>query len=94
MRRSSGGGGVIKAGDQLEASLIESSPSPPRGRKGVTEDNDDTESIVFMEHGRQVYDSSRARGKAAAATDVAGATKARPTTAKSALSGTVRPSSA
>ena len=91
LRRSSGGGGVIKAGAELESSLAESSPSPTRGQRG---DNDDAESIMFMEQGRQVYDASHARSQAAAATLVAGAAKSRPTTAKSGPSGNARPSSA
>jgi hypothetical protein len=50
------------------------------------DDRTDAESIMFMEQGRQLYDTSRARDKAAA--------KPRPTTAKSGVSGNVRPSSA
>jgi hypothetical protein len=66
-------------------SMGQSSPSPPRG-KLEADDRTDAESIMFMEQGRQLYDTSRARDKAAA--------KPRPTTAKSGVSGNVRPSSA
>ncbi len=60
LRRSSGGGGVIKSGFEL----LDSSPSPPRGR---VDDGDDAESVLFMEQGRQVYGASRARSSVTAA---------------------------
>lgn len=89
LRRSSGGGGVIKAGQELDMDANQSSISPTRGQ-GDADDKTDAESIVFMEQGRQLYDTSRARGRAAADSQ----TKVRPTTAKSGVSGSVRPSSA
>lgn len=91
LRRSSGGGGVVKAGEELDMSLNE--PSPPLARgKADTDDKTDAESIVFMEQGRQLYDTSRARENGAAAS--AAQSKVRPTTAKSGVSGNIRPSSA
>ncbi len=91
LRRSSGGGGVVKVGEELDMSLNE--PSPPLARgKADTDDKTDAESIVFMEQGRQLYDTSRARENGAAAS--AAQSKVRPTTAKSGVSGNIRPSSA
>ncbi len=77
---------MIRTGFELE-----SSPSPPRGRAG---DAEDAESVVFMEEGRQVYDASRARSKAAAASEGGKDVVLRPTTAKSGVSGNTRPKSA
>ena len=87
LRRSSGGGGVLKAAAEDEMSSPDASPT--RVQRG---DGDDADSIVFMEQGRQVYDSSRARVKVAAAKSEEGdGSKARPSTGKS---GSVRPRSA
>ncbi len=86
LRRSSGGGGIIKTGFDLELST-----SPPHGHVG---DADDAESVVFMEQGRQVYDASHARLKATAQIDTTKDSKARPTTGKSGVSGNTRPLSA
>ena len=91
LRRSSGGGGIIKTGFDLELSAL-----PPHGHAG---DADDAESVVFMEQGRQVYDTSHARLKATAPLDTTKDSNARPTTVgqewrQCHISGSVRPSSA
>jgi hypothetical protein len=85
---------VIKTGFEPEFGIaLQSSPSPPRGR-GHADDADDAESVLFMEQGRQVYDTSRARSKAAAVSEVSKDAILRPATAKSGVSGATRPKSA